>query len=198
MGHSQGPLEPRWALKWWPSLRAEVDDFIMLAAPNHGTVVAAPWYWCFASCQQMKTGSKFLAALNAGGETPAGPSYTSIYSLTDELVQPAAPQATSALAGDSNTANVAIQSVCPGRFVEHVQMAADAAVFGVVMDALSHPGPADPARVDRAVCSQGSFPGVNPSTGISTAFTSWSQGWPSPDFPSSEPPLKCYAGGPCP
>jgi triacylglycerol lipase len=198
LGHSQGPLEPRWALKWWPSLRAQVDDLVMLAAPNHGAVLADPSYWCFASCQQMKTGAKFLAALNAGGETPPGPSYTSIYSLTDEMVQPAAPQATSALAGDSGTtSNVLIQNVCPGRYVEHVQFADDAAVFAVVMDAFTHAGPADPGRVNRSVCSQGTFPGANPAEAFPIAFTTWSQGWPAPDYPSTEPPLKCYAGGPC-
>jgi triacylglycerol lipase len=195
LGHSQGPLEPRWALKWWPSLRSQVDDVVMMAGPNHGTAIANAGLECTASCLQMKVGSKFLAALNAGGETPAGPSYTSIYSLTDELVQPEAPAPTAALSGASN---ILMQDVCPGRIVEHVQFASDAAVFAVVMDAFTHPGPADASRIDRSVCSQTYFPGVNPSTAFSITFNTWYQGWPPPAYSITEPPLKCYAGGPCP
>ncbi len=40
LGHSQGGLEPRWALRWWPSLRTKVDDLVTLGAPHHGTTVA--------------------------------------------------------------------------------------------------------------------------------------------------------------
>lgn len=36
IGHSQGALMPRWALKWWPSARAAVQDFVLLAGPNPG------------------------------------------------------------------------------------------------------------------------------------------------------------------
>ena len=32
----------------------------------------------------------------------------------------------------------------------------------VVMDAFTHPGPADPARIDKAVCLQYAFAGANP------------------------------------
>src|SRR3546814_8807424 len=31
IGHSQGVTVPRWALKWWPSARDAVDDFVMEA-----------------------------------------------------------------------------------------------------------------------------------------------------------------------
>lgn len=195
LGHSQGPLEPRWALKWWPSLRSQVDDVVMMAAPNHGTAIASGPPVCTASCLQMKIGSVFLAALNAGGETPPGPSYTSIFSLTDELVQPQAPSATSGLAGASN---ILMQDICPGRIVEHADFADDAAVFAVVMDAFTHPGPADPSRIDRSVCSQTYFAGSNPQAGFSIALATWYQGWPAPAYSTTEPPLKCYAGGPCP
>ena len=40
LGHSQGGLEPRWALKWWPDTRAMVDDIVTLGTPHHGTYVA--------------------------------------------------------------------------------------------------------------------------------------------------------------
>ena len=196
LGHSQGPLEPRWAIKWWPSLRSQVDHVVMMAAPNHGTAVASAALACSDACLQMRPGSQFLAALNAGDETPDGPSYVSIYSLTDELVQPAAPQATSALVGAQN---VLMQDVCPGRVVEHVQFAFDAAVYGVVMDAFTHPGsPVDLTRVDRSVCNQGSFPGVDGYAGFQQAASDWYQGWPSPSYSTNEPTLACYVSGSCP
>ena len=34
IGHSQGTLEPRWAVKWWPDVRAAVDDLVLLAGPG--------------------------------------------------------------------------------------------------------------------------------------------------------------------
>ena len=91
IGHSQGGLQPRWAIKYWPDVRQRVDDLVMLGAPNHGTYVAnvLGLAGCTGACLQMKAGSQFLNTLNATDETPGSVSYTSIYTATDELVQPA-------------------------------------------------------------------------------------------------------------
>src|SRR5438552_13141003 len=67
MSHSQGGLEARWALKYWPDTRAEVDKVITLGAPNYGALYpdqhcTAPDS-CSASLWQMRSNSKFLAAL---------------------------------------------------------------------------------------------------------------------------------------
>lgn len=156
------PLAARAAMKWWPDARALVDDLVLLNAPNHGDVnfevlCAVP---CIAPFWQTKPGSKFLEALNAGDETPGDVSYTSVYSRTDPAVQPNLPgSATSDLAGASN---IAVQDLCQVRFVDHVGALSDAAVYAVVIDALTHPGPADPARIDRSVCAQLLMPGVDP------------------------------------
>jgi len=40
IGHSQGTLEPRWAMRWWPDVRAAVDELVQLAPPNQGTASA--------------------------------------------------------------------------------------------------------------------------------------------------------------
>jgi triacylglycerol lipase len=189
LGHSQGPLEPRWAIKWWPSLQSEVDHLVMMAAPNHGTVVADASIGAAAG-YQMKPGSKFLDALNAGDETPGPVSYTSLYSATDELVQPAS---TAVLNGADN---ILMQDVCPGRVVEHVQFAVDAVAFALVMDAFTHPGQgADPARIDKNVCTQGAFPGVD----WSKNYDDLTKGWPfsGQTFALAEPALKCYAASTC-
>ena len=82
------------------------------------------------------------------------------------------------------------------RVVEHVEFATDAAVFALVMDAFTHPGQgADPARIDKSVCQQGTFPGVDGTKD----GDNFSQGWPfaGQTFTLSEPPLKCYAAGTC-
>ena len=37
IGHSQGGLQTRWALRWWPDVRDLVSDVVMLGTPNHGS-----------------------------------------------------------------------------------------------------------------------------------------------------------------
>jgi len=190
MGHSQGAMQERWAVKWWPTVRAEVDDLVTLAGPNQGTALADRCSsLCFPSAWQMGRKSRFIAALNAGDQTPGDVSYTAVYSLTDELVVPAAPDPVGAIAGASN---VLIQDVCPGRVVEHGQFAWDAAVNAVVMDAFTHPGPADPARVDKAVCLQYAFAGVNPTPDLLLPMREMGT---FPDYQGvpAEPPVRSYA-----
>jgi triacylglycerol esterase/lipase EstA (alpha/beta hydrolase family) len=163
-GHSQGGIEPRWAIRWWPDVGAAVEDLIMLSAPNHGAAFAdlscnAP---CLPALWQQSQGSQLLAALNDGDETPGEIAYTSIYSHTDWVIQPSLPEATAALEG---AANIAVQDVCAGHVVDHIQAAFDAVVYALVVDALSHDGPADPARIDAMVCAEAAMPLVDPVTG---------------------------------
>src|ERR1700712_1917429 len=98
VGHSQGGMVPRWALKYWPDTRGMVSDLVGLAPSNHGTVDA--YGICSVSCApaiwQQRTGSRFLKALNAGGETFGGIAYTQVYTATDEVVVPNLPYPTPA------------------------------------------------------------------------------------------------------
>ena len=192
LGHSQGGLEPRWAVKWWPDVQADVDDLVMLATPNHGTTAAdgeiALFHQCTPSCWQMATTSMFIAALNKTDETPGAVSYTSIYGNTDELVQPAT---TAPVAGGSN---IAISDLCPGRPEEHVSIAADAAAYAMVIDAFTHPGPADPSRFNKATCLQGAMPGFDPAAFVALATTDPEPPNGFPALTTAEPPLKPYAG----
>jgi pimeloyl-ACP methyl ester carboxylesterase len=48
IGHSQGGMVPRWALRFWPRTRRTVGDLVGLSASNHGTVDAIPG--CVAGC----------------------------------------------------------------------------------------------------------------------------------------------------
>jgi triacylglycerol lipase len=155
VGHSQGAVMPRWAIKWWPSVQAEVDDFVMLAGPSHGIGLADyadQWPGSFpAVFWQFDPTSKFITALNAGDETPGGIDYSSIYSETDEAVRPVAPVPTAGLDWqhtDAHARNLSVQEVCPGRLVDHLSIGTtDRLTQELVLDALSHPGPVDPSRV---------------------------------------------------
>jgi triacylglycerol lipase len=194
LGHSQGGLEPRWAVRWWPSLRTKVDDLVTLGTPHHGTVVAdqATPLGAPPAAWQMRTTARFIAALNSEDETPGPVSYTSLYTLADELVQPVVPTPTAALAGGRN---VLVQDLCPGRVVDHVGLAYDAAVHDMVIDAFTHSGTASPSRFDERTCLRVAFDGVAPEPLLSTGIAELQDGSGFTGAPnaSEEPPLKPYA-----
>jgi hypothetical protein len=142
-------MVPRWALRFWPDTRSMVDDLVGLSPSNHGTLDAIPA--CAQSCApafwQQRSNAAFIAALNSAQETFPGISYTSIYTDTDEVVVPNfGPAASSSLSGGGGAVtNVAIQSVCPNDLTEHLGIGIyDNTAYLLALDALSHPGPADP------------------------------------------------------
>jgi triacylglycerol esterase/lipase EstA (alpha/beta hydrolase family) len=189
IGVSQGGIEPRWAIKWWPDVQTSVDDDVMLASPNHGVQWRLPpEFPCMPACWQMANGSNFIAALNAGDETPGDVSYTSIYSSFDFVVTP--PEETSPLDGASN---ILIQDVCPMRPVDHNNMSGDAVTYAIALDALTHPGPADPARIPASTCNQGSMPGARYENGLQPVIDEIASGGPEWEYVTEEPPLKPYA-----
>lgn len=199
LGWSAGPLVARWAIKFWPDIRNSVDDMVGLEAAYHGTADAnlrCAVGSCVPALWQLSIGSNFVKALNAGDETPGDVSYTSVYSLTDELVTPQLPKSVSAQGGGAT--NVPIQSICPVRVVDHVQALADAVAYAVVVDAFTHPGPADPSRIARSVCGQLFLPGVTVDSfarHFATVYANFVLGVVGLIYPpvSSEPPLRCYA-----
>lgn len=178
VGHSQGGMITRWALKFWPDTRPDVDDVIGLAPSNHGTLVAGPICapGCAPAIKQQATDARFIEALNEGGETYDAVDYTVAYTELDEVVFPnlpqppvlpdAAPPPSSPLRdGGDNVANVALQSICPGHPADHITTGtSDPVAYDLVIDALDYDGPADPARIDRGVCGQLFQPGVDPVT----------------------------------
>jgi pimeloyl-ACP methyl ester carboxylesterase len=171
VGFSQGGMVPRWALKWWPDTRDMVDDLVGIDPSNHGTLdsVGICVLTCAPSFWQQRTGSQFLHALNAGAETYAGISYTQVYSIEDEVVVPNfGPAASSALhTGAGAITNVAAQSICPLHLADHLTMGTiDPVAYAVVLDALTHAGPARPARIAGSVCLQLLMPGVSPAAAL--------------------------------
>lgn len=212
IGHSQGGMIFRWALKFWPDTRRDVDDVIGLAPSNHGTAdaqVACAGTGCAPSIFQQKLDSRFYRALNSGPETYPEPSYTVAYTEFDEVVFPnvdttrfvppdAVPPPSSELrGGGANVANLSLQSVCPGRAADHLTTGtSDAVAYAIALDALQNPGPARRERINRATCLQPFMPGVNPATFptdfagvVATAVTQVAT------YPHvlTEPPLQPYA-----
>ena len=205
IGHSQGGMLPRWALRFWPDTRAMVDDQIGLAPSNHGTISAqGP---CTLPCppafRQQSSDAEFIKALNSHQETFPGISYTEIYTHTDWVVVPNLDdQGSSSIhGGGGQISNVAIQDVCPPDLSEHLAIGTmDNVAYALAIDALEHPGPADPSRIPQSVCTQYFMPGVNPATALtdfSSASIDLAENIGNGPSVSEEPPLKCYVTGSC-
>ncbi len=219
LGHSQGGMSMRWALRFWPDTRHMVADVVGFSGSNHGTTVLTPQICeaeggCPPADWQQIYESNFIRALNSGAETFAGISYTEIWTHTDEVVQPNGSAATASAAlhsGDGQITDVATQDICPGDNDEHLAIGTiDPVAYALAIDAITHPGPADPARVSKTVCSEAYQPGVDPLT-VNT-YLQILEGAPTlgavevgPLAPATsgaplvqaEPPLDCYVFAAC-
>ncbi|GAB3868406.1 hypothetical protein GCM10028801_44330 [Nocardioides maradonensis] len=212
LGHSQGGMSMRWALRFWPDTRPMVDDVIGMAASNHGTT-ALPVCGklgvttCTPAVWQQQADARFIKALNSRAETFAGISYTEIYTHTDEVVVPnstAASSSSSLHTGNGRITNVATQDVCPTDLDEHLLVGTvDPTTYDLVMDALTHRGPASPARIGTTSCSKLSMPYVDPANldtylqPLSALPSLLSTSLPMVTFSGApmlkaEPPLRCY------
>jgi triacylglycerol lipase len=85
--HSMGGLSSRYYLKNLGGT-ANVDDWVSLGGPNHGTNTAYLCYPFSAGCRDMVPGSGFLDSLNSGDETPGGVRYGTFWSSCDEVINP--------------------------------------------------------------------------------------------------------------
>jgi triacylglycerol esterase/lipase EstA (alpha/beta hydrolase family) len=200
VGWSQGGMVGRWALRFWPDTRSLVGDLVGLSPSNHGTLVAdaACRVTCTPADWQQASRSRFTAALDSGAETFAGIDYTVAYTTTDEVVVPnAGPAPSSALTtGAGRIADIALQSICPTDVADHFAIGSyDPVGYAIVLDALTHPGPAAADRIPRVACLQPFQPGVDPATFPAdyAAFVGYA-GNPAGDAPSvpAEPPLAPY------
>lgn len=119
VAHSMGSLNTRWFLKSLGGT-AEVDDWVSLGGPNHGTNTAS---FCFsASCVEMRVGSTFLSELNAEDETPGSVEYGTWWSPCDSVIN---PDSSVALEGATNT-----ETAC----ISHSDLHQDETVYGEVRD----------------------------------------------------------------
>ena len=149
VGYSAGGLVAR---LWVADGHAgTVRRVVTLGSPHHGTSLAdlagvfAPGE-CPAGCREMATDSDLISGLNAGDETPEGPTWVSIWTTQDETVDP--PDS----ARLDGALNLTVQSVCPTARVGHGDLPRDPLVQQMVVAELAAGapvslGPADCTRL---------------------------------------------------
>jgi len=103
VAHSMGSLNSRWYVKFVEGGQSNVDEWVSLGGPNHGTNTA---YFCFSTaCQEMRPGSTFLEELNEGDETPGSVNYGTWWSPCDNIIN---PDSSVPLEGATNTETACI------------------------------------------------------------------------------------------
>lgn len=165
---SQGGLDTQWALKYWPSTRDVLEDFIPMSPDFHGTVERSfvcpsldPLI-CTPSIQQQAWETDFVRTLRADGGDSAYVPTTSVYSTTDEIVQPMSGDKASAILYDTRDMGVTnnhLQTICPGKpaggVYLHEGVLYNPLAWALAVDALNHDGPGDVSRIDvDTVCEQ--------------------------------------------
>jgi triacylglycerol lipase len=120
VAHSMGSLNSRWYIKFVTGGAVNVDDWVSLGGPNHGTDTAN---FCFsAACTEMRIGSTFLSELNATDETPGAVNYGTWWSPCDSIIN---PDTSVALSGATNT-----KTAC----ISHSDLMSDSTVYGQVRE----------------------------------------------------------------
>jgi triacylglycerol lipase len=126
---------------------AQVRRVVTLGSPQHGTELAdlagsvVPGE-CPAGCQDLATDSALLRRLNAGDETPTGPTWVSFWTTQDQTVQP--PDS----ARLDGALNVPVQSVCADARVSHGTLPTDPLVEQMVLTELRAGSPVPLGRGD--------------------------------------------------
>ena len=148
VGYSAGGVVARlWVAEGGADI---VRRVVTLGAPHHGTSLAdlagdvAPEQ-CPLGCRQLGSDSDVLARLNAGDETPEGPTWVSIWTTQDRTVTP--PDS----ARLDGALNLTVQSVCPQAQVAHGDLPRDALVMAMVLAEL---GPGEPVALDVDDCAR--------------------------------------------
>lgn len=197
VGHSQGGAVIRWALRFWPDTRDLVSDVIGLVPANEGTLVANGIcaHGCAPAIRQNVRGSDFMAALNSEQRTFPGIDYTVAYIQPDDILVPQ-PFASTLPSDGGKVSNVLLQSVCPAHVADHITAGTlDPVAWAIALDALTHDGPANAARIDRSACVQPYMPGTTPqtaATGLARYTNSVAQGIARYPRTVAEPPLADY------
>jgi triacylglycerol esterase/lipase EstA (alpha/beta hydrolase family) len=148
VGYSAGGIVVR---LWVADGHADVvRRVVTLGSPHHGTSLAdlatslAPGQ-CPLACAQLASNSAVLARLNAGDETPAGPTWVSIWTTQDNTVS---PPDSARLAG---ALNLTVQSVCARAQVAHGELPTAPLVQQMVLTEL---GAGAPVPLTTADCAR--------------------------------------------
>ncbi|KAJ5501607.1 hypothetical protein N7453_006424 [Penicillium expansum] len=170
---SQGSLDVQWALKYWPSTRAAVSDFMAVSGDFHGTVLATLCMlvtpFCSPAVQQQGYDTTFIRALRGKDGDSAFVPTTSVYSGNDFIIQPQSGGWASAALEDVRgvgVSNVQVQVACAGRAAggsySHSAMLVNPLAYALFVDALVHDGPGRLERINLdAVCGESLAPGLD-------------------------------------
>ncbi|WP_375492740.1 lipase family alpha/beta hydrolase [uncultured Jatrophihabitans sp.] len=142
VGYSAGGVLARlWVRNYGGAARTR--RVVTLGSPQHGTSIAAlagsllPGA-CPTACRQLAPDSTLLRALNSGDETPAGPTWVSVWTTHDDVVL---PPSSASLVG---ALDLTVQSVCPRDTVTHSGLPTDRDVQAIVAAELAAGAPARP------------------------------------------------------
>ena len=117
---------------------------LSVGSPHHGTDIAgqvlAAIGDCPPACRQLAPGSELLRRLNAGDETPAGPTFVAVYSTKDQVVTP--PES----AVLDGALSFSVQLVCPRDRAEHGDLPSDPVVLATLGSALGVDRPSTPTE----------------------------------------------------
>ncbi|KAJ5107866.1 hypothetical protein N7456_004541 [Penicillium angulare] len=175
IGWSQGNLSIQWTLKYWPSTREKVSNFICLSADFAGTINAwglvpfggtqpgTPAVW------HQTRNAGFIATLRSNGGDSAYVPTTSIYSATDEVVQPQSGPNASAFMKDERKVGVTnCELQVEARFkpaglvYTHETVMLNPLSWALAEDAIKNGGPGRFDRIDMdKVCMHTKAPGLN-------------------------------------
>jgi hypothetical protein len=206
---SQGGIDVQWALKYWPSTREIVDDFMPISSDFHGTLLDnlcfVPVPPCTPAAKQQSSESNLIHVFRAHDGDSAYVPTTSVYSGVDEVVQPQSdPDASAALKDHRKVGvtNTQIQLACPGKpagsFYLHETMLVNPVAYALFVDAMTHDGPGQLSRIDLdTVCDQLVPPGLGLEDLLGTeavtvvlgVLDTLSYG----EYVDIEPPIKPYA-----
>lgn len=204
---SQGTLNTQWALKYFTSTRKLVSDYIGISPDYRGTVLAQvlcpgfPRLPCSPSVLQQFDNSTFVRILRQnGGDSEIVPT-TTVYSATDQIVQPQSGPSASGLL--FNASNNLIQKLCPsqpaGLIYTHEGLLYNALGYALAVDAITNEGHADASRMlvnKPNICLLLTIPGLTVDDVITlesvaiTAALNIATAFPK-QF--NEPPIKSYA-----
>ncbi|KAL2841856.1 hypothetical protein BJY01DRAFT_217081 [Aspergillus pseudoustus] len=170
---SQGAINVHWSFMYWPSTRQAISDFVALSPDFKGTVLASflcsrltPPALCVPSIIQQESSSNFMSLFSSNGGREAFVPTTTVYSSTDEIVQPQDGANASGYIDDPKAVGVSnnqIQALCPGiQVVLHEGILYNAVAWALIQDAITHPGPGQSSRLKnlKELCYQIYAPGL--------------------------------------
>lgn len=212
---SQGGLDTQWVLKYWPSTRDAVKDFLPVSPDFKGTVLANVLCLsansdlglnpCPPSVVQQEATSDYIGRLrDDGGDSAYVPTTTFYSGFFDEVVEPMQGTVASAFMKDARGVGVSnneVQRVCAGQlggsFYGHAGVLFNPLTYALIVDALKNDGPGSTSRIDvKSVCSRYAAPGLDLDDVIATSglipiaavlLLSY------PDRRLTEPALRAYA-----